>query len=116
MSLIRRATKTAAVLRSVITTGKRQNPSAHLSGLKCTQLYPADVSRLGQLVQLGGGEGGLESLVNIFETIMIGNHDIRPGDILVVDTVRYVIRGAAQWDYPIGANYFMQLTVEKILQ
>lgn len=112
MSLKRRCIKPASVLRAAIIGGKRQTPSAHLSGLKCTQLYPADVSRLGQLVQLGQ----LESLVNAYETFLIGNHDIRPGDILVVDDVRYVIRGAAQWDYPAGSDYFMHLTVEKILQ
>jgi len=117
-SLARRANKDAAVLRAELAAGKRQSPSAHLSGLKCTKLYPADASRLGQLIHSGqaGGEALLSGIHNLFESIMVGNHDIRPGDILVVDSQRYVIRGAAQWDYPSEGAYFMHLTVEKILQ
>ena len=111
-SLTRRATKSASTKRAVVASGKRQNPTAHLTGLACTNLWPADISRLGQLVEAGL----LESLVNIYETILVGNHDIKPGDLLVVDSVEYVIRGAAQWDYPTGTSYFTHLTVERILQ
>lgn len=112
MTLLQRATKSATIKRASVASGKRQSPTTHLSGLKCTNLWPADSGRLGQLVEVGL----IESLVNVFETIMVGNHDIRPGDILVVDTVEYVIRGAAQWEYPRSTDYFTHLTVEKVLQ
>lgn len=109
---MKRAVKTASTKRATVTAGKRQNPSTNLTGLSCTNLWPADVSRLGQLVEVGL----LESLVNVYETILVGNHDVKPGDLLVVDSVEYIIRGAAPWDYPTGTDYFTHLTVERILQ
>lgn len=117
MSVRIRANNTASTKRAVVASGKRQNPTTNLTGLKHTNLWPADPSRLGSLVEAGV----LQGIVNIFETIVVGNHDIRPGDILVtaastgVET-EYVIRGASAWDYPTGAGYFSHLTMEKVLQ
>lgn len=112
MSLTLRATKSASTKRAEVASGRRQNPTTYLTGLLCTNLWPADAGRMAQLVELGM----IQSLVNVYETIMTGNQDIRPGDLLVVDSTEYVIRGAAQWDYPAGDNYYTHLTVEKVLQ
>lgn len=112
MSLKRRCTNTVSTKRATVSGGKRQNPTTYLSGLKCTNLFQADAGRAGALVE----QGLIESLVNAFETFVLGNHDIRPGDLLIVSSTEYVIRGAAAWDYPGGTDYFMHLTVEKILQ
>lgn len=111
-SLTQRATNDASTKRATVTAGKRQNPTTNLTGLKCTNLWPADVSRLGQLIETGI----LESIVNVYETILVGNPDIRTGDLLVVGSAEYVIRGVAPWDYPTGNAYFTRLTVEKVLQ
>jgi hypothetical protein len=112
MSLASRCVNTVSTKRAVVASGKRQNPTANLTGLKCTNLYPADSGRAGALV----AQGVLQSIVNAYETILLGNHDIRPGDLLVVESVEYVIHGAAPWQFPSSVGYFMQLTVEKILQ
>ena len=112
MSLKRRCTQVASTKRALIAGGKRQNPTTHLTGLACTNLYPADASRAGALV----AEGLIQSVVNVYETVLLGNHDILPGDLLIVGGAEYVIRGAAAWQFPRGGGYYMQLTVEKILQ
>lgn len=112
MSLKRRCTVVASTKRATIAGGKRQNPTSNLTGLFCTNLYPADVGRAGALV----AEGLIQSVVNVFETILLGNHDIVPGDLLIIGSDEYVIRGAARWQFPRGGGYHMQLTVEKILQ
>lgn len=112
MSLKRRCNQDASTKRATIAGGKRQNPTTHLTGLKCTNLYPADAGRAGALVE----QGLIQSLVNVYETILLGNVDILPGDLLVVGSDEYVIRAAAAWQFPKGGGYHMQLTVEKILQ
>lgn len=112
MSLKRRCVQVASTKRALIAGGKRQNPTTHLTGLACTNLYPADASRAGALV----AEGLIQSVVNVYETVLLGNHDILPGDLLIVGSAEYVIRGAATWQFPRGGGYHMHLTVEKILQ
>ena len=65
----------------------------------------------------GVGAAGVDwSLVNVCKTFLLDNVDILPGDLLVVSSVEYVIRAAAAWQFPQGSGYYMQLTVEKILQ
>ena len=112
MSLARRCVNTVSTKRAVVASGKRQNPTTNLAGLKCTNLYPADSGRAGALV----AQGLIQSIVNVYETTLLGNHDIRPGDLLVLGSVEYLIHGAAAWQFPGGTTYFMYLTVEKILQ
>lgn len=112
MSLARRCTQAASTKRALIVAGKRQAPATHLTGLLCAPLYPADASRLGQLVELGV----IESIVNVYETFVLGNQDIVPGDLLTTGGIDYVIRGAAAWSRPGTAGHFMHLTVERILQ
>lgn len=112
MSLQSRMVKAGMILRAKVASGKRQNPATHLVGLKCTNLFPADSARAGALVE----QGILQALTNVYETFLQGNHDIRPGDVLVVDGAQYTVAAVAPWQKPNSAEYFMHLTVEKILQ
>lgn len=117
MSLQSRMTGVATILRGKVTAGKRQAPTTHLAGLKCTQLFPAgtgqgDPGRLGVLVE----QGLLQSLANVYEVFVQGSHDIKPGDVLSVNAGQYTVAAAAPWQRPNSAEYFMHLTVEKILQ
>lgn len=112
MTLKARCIQTASTKRATVTAGKRQNPTPYLSGLKCTLLYAADGGRSGALVQ----QGIIESLVNVYESFVLGAYDILPGDLLIIGSAEYVIRAAATWQKPSGGEYYMHLTVEKILQ
>lgn len=112
MSLQTRMTVEATILRAKVTAGKRQPPVTHLVGLKCTRLFPADVGRMGALVE----QGLLQSLSNVYETFLQGGYDIKAGDVLSVNGGQYTVAAVAPWSKPNSDEYFMHLTVEKILQ
>lgn len=112
MSLQTRLTLEATILRGSIVAGKRQAPMTHLVGLKCTQLYPADGGRVGALIE----QGLLHSLANAYEAFLGGMHDIKSGDVLRVNGESYTVAAPAPWKKPNSDEYFMHLTVEKILQ
>lgn len=113
MSLRLRAVKTATTYRPTVVAGKR-TPStapAHLSDLSCTPLVAADVGRLGALVEAQV----IQSVLNVYETVVLGaGLDIIAGDLLEVDSVRYVVRAVASWVRPVDAC--THVTVERILQ
>lgn len=115
MSLASRAVHTATILRTEVIDGMSGDPTTHLTKLKCTNLFPASSSGqgiAGELVE----QGVIKSITHIYETALLGNHDIRPGDVLRVSGQSYTIHAAAAWQAPGGDGYFMYLTVEKTLQ
>jgi hypothetical protein len=112
MSLKRRCIHPASTKRAVIVGGRRENPTEHLTRLRCTRLFPADSGRAGALVE----RDVIQSIVNVKEVVVMGNHDILPGDRLVYGAEEFVIHGAAPWQRPTCGTYFMYLTIEKILQ
>lgn len=112
MSLQSLMVNEATILRGTVAAGKRQIPTTHMVGLKCTNLFAADGGRVGALVE----QGLLQSLANVYETFVQGNHDIKAGDVLMVAGIQYTVRDPAIWQKPNSGEYFMHLTVEKILQ
>lgn len=107
------ATKTATVKRSTITGGMVGAPAQVLTDVLCTPLLPADPRRVNEL-QIHPRADGIHL---IYETYAVGTPAIRHGDVLVVDSVDYAIRGVAVWpaaDFG-GISSCTHLTVEKAL-
>lgn len=102
------ATKTATVKRSTITGGKVGTPAQVLTGVLCTPLLPADPRRVNEM-QLHPRADGIHL---IYETYAVGTPAIRHGDVLVVDSVEYAVRGVAVWP-ATGYSSCTHLTVEK---
>lgn len=90
--------------------GKRGEPTAHLTSedLRCTPLDPADPGGKGALVE----RLILESKVQLLETFVAGELDIRRGDVLVVGGVDYPIKAAGRWTW--GDSQFRYLIVEDL--
>ncbi len=104
------ATATCTVKRTAIASGKRDPATATtvLSGLACTPPTAADVSELGAYVQ----EGAIQSVNQVMETVVVGVHDIRPNDWVIIGGVPCVVIAAGQWQQA-GATH---CTMERILQ
>jgi hypothetical protein len=110
MSLKPLATATASTKRAQIASGKRGDPVTLLVRLECTPLYPADPGQVNNLLQ----RLKLETPYNLYETFVMGAHDIQNGDTFVVDGNEYVVRAAATWE-PSATSAYMHLTVEAAL-
>lgn len=104
------ATATIAIRRAALATGKRDPATATtvLSGLMCTPLSAADVNRLGALIQ----NGLIQSVSQIFETVIIGVHDVQVNDLAVVGDATYLVVAVAAWP-TIAATH---VTLERVLQ
>lgn len=105
MSLRKQAVLTASTMRASMASGKRGAPTTHLSGLSCTPLQPVQPEVVLRL--------RLDTPNTVLTSYVIGHHDIRGGDVLVVDGEQYTIRSAAPWPSPGGGlpNY-TELVVE----
>ncbi|MEY4075385.1 MAG: hypothetical protein RJA29_2742 [Pseudomonadota bacterium] len=107
MTLRRFATVTADVLRATLTNGKRGAATTHLSMLQATPLQPANPELLLRME--------LRTPHQVFETYVVGHHDIVTGDMLSIAGVTYPIRGVAKWEPPGRAiGEFMHLVVEDV--
>jgi hypothetical protein len=103
------ATTSATTKRSTVSAGKKGAPSAYLSGLTCTPPTPCDPMRAGALLQ----RLKLDTPYQLFDTVVTGQPDIVPGDILVITPREFVVRAAGKWGPP--GTLFTYLTVEEIL-
>lgn len=104
------ATSTCTILRAALANGERDPATATpvLSGLDCTPVSAADVSNLGALRQ----EGLIQSVSQVFETVVITTAEIRVSDLATVDDVAYIVVAAAAWP-TMGATH---VTLERVLQ
>jgi len=107
MSLSTMATEIVAIKRATMSAGKRGAPSAHLSGLSAVPLQPASPELVLRLQ--------LNTPYQVYVTYLVGQHDIRPGDVLVLGGADYPIRGASRWTAPTGTiSDYMEIVVEEI--
>ncbi len=107
MSLAMMATATASTNRAAVVNGKRGLPQAFLSNFACTPLTPAGAETMQRLK--------LETLYQVFTTILPAWLDIVESDLLTVGSVDYVVRNVDKWSLPVTNEQFMQLTVEQLL-
>lgn len=105
----RLATEICSTRRSLTVSGKRGQPQPFLHDLACTPLAPADSGRAGQLLQ----RLKLETTHQLLDTVIVGTHDVAPGDVLVVAGQEYVIRAAGRW--ATRRVEFMHVTVEDVV-
>ena len=89
MSLTDLATVSCSTKRASISAGKRGAPTANLTGLLCTPLDPVDAEI--------AARAGLATPVEVWQTFIEGDNDIKNGDLLTVASTDYPIRAA--WDY-----------------
>ncbi len=106
-SFARLAVVTASTKRPpVISGGKRGAPAAYLTQLRCLPLDTAEQQRVRALaVRLGLA---LDAPLDILQTMIDGNKDVKEGDVLVVGTTEYPIRGVDDW-YWRGSKYLVLL-------
>lgn len=104
------ATATITIRRAALTTGKRDPATATqtLAGVACTPFSAADTGRLGALQQ----NGLIQSISEVYETVIIGLYDIRVNDVATHEGVDYLVVATASW--PTVAA--MHVTMERVLQ
>lgn len=105
MTLRKQATLTASTLRASMAGGKRGAPTSNLSGLSCTPLQPVQPEVVLRL--------RLDTPNTVLSTYVVGHHDIRGGDLLVVGGAQYTVRSVAPWPSPgAGLPNFTELVLE----
>lgn len=108
MSWVYLCTQTATVGRSAIVGGKVGAPATVLTGLKCTQAFPADPQRLNELHIHPRADG----VYSLFEVYVEGLPAIQHGDVFTLDGVAYAVRGVAKWS-STSIQSGTHLTVER---
>lgn len=103
-SFSRMANVTAATKRppALDANGQRGEPASNIASLSCTPLDPADGEQARDLaIRLSRV---LESPIQILQTFVDASLDIVEGDVLVVSSREYPIRGVNNWSWR-GARY-----------
>lgn len=101
----RLASVTASTKRSpAMVGGKRGDPVVKIASLRCTPLDPVSAE-----LSL---RPGTNAPVEVLQTYVHGDLDIREGDILVVDEREYQIRACEEWQWRRSA--FRRLIVEEV--
>lgn len=105
IAMTRVATQTASTWRIQTdpVSGRRGESALYLSDLRCTPLDPVDPETRARLV--------LDTPHELRVTYVVGTHDIKKGDVLVVDRLEYPIAVVADWS---DRNPFMMLVVERL--
>lgn len=110
-SFARLAVVTASTKRPpAISGGKRGAPTTHLTSVMCLPLDTAEQQRVRELAARLGV--ALDAPLDILQTTVDGNHDIKEGDILVVSGVEYPIRAIDDW-YWRGSKFLAVLVEAK---
>lgn len=107
MSLTTMATATASTKRALVVSGKRGLPTAYLNNIACTPLTPAATDLMQRLK--------LETLAQVYSTIIPGSYDIVAGDVLTLASQDYDVRDVSPWTMPVSNEQFMALVVEKVV-
>jgi hypothetical protein len=92
----------ASTKRKGLTTGF----TANLSGLNCTPLAPIDPETRLRLQ--------LNTPHTLWETYLEGDHDIKEGDKLVIDSVEFPIKTIAPWTWPPENYVYLRVIVEDL--
>lgn len=107
------ATKTLDVKRPpAMSGGKRGQPVAvdGLAALPCLPLAPVQPARAQELI----ARWKFPAAVVLLETWVAGKHDIRHGDVVVLDGGEYPVRAVAAWTAFGGAGEHTHLVVEDV--
>lgn len=100
------ATVTASTKRNpAISDGKRGEPVTQVTSLTCTPLDPVQPEI--------AFRQGLENPFELLETFVDADLDIKPGDILVVESREYSIKAVAEWGWKRGESEYLHLTLEE---
>lgn len=104
------ATESCEIRRTTLANGERDPSAATViaTGLGCTPLSSADVRSLGALQQ----NGLIQSVSQVFETVLVSLADVQVNDIAVIDDVTYLVVAVAVWP-TMSAQH---LTLERVLQ
>lgn len=104
------ATEECSIRRASVANGERDPADAAqiLADLACTPFSAADTGRLGALQQ----NGLIQSISEVYETVIIGLYDIRVNDVAMHEGVDYLVVATASW--PTVAA--MHVTMERVLQ
>lgn len=112
-SFNRMAVVTASTKRPpALSGGKRGAPAAYLTGVRCLPLDTAEQ----QMVRTYAARSGqaLDTPLDMLQTMVDGNQDVKEGDILVVSGDEYPIRNINDW-YWRGSK-FLHLLLERLDQ
>jgi hypothetical protein len=108
-SFARLATVTASTKRSPdVANNKIGAPATNLTGISCTPLDPADPGLQSELQQ----RLALDTPLELLQTFVDADLDIKEGDTLVVGSAEYPIRAVAEWTWK-GSEY-LRLLVEQL--
>ena len=102
----------ASTKRASMVSGKRSAPVEYLASIMIMPLDPIGMAESRDRLQ----RMGLESPIDLYQTVTSGDHDVIKGDILVVSDVDYPIRDIEPWSAElgtVGADY-LRLIVEKV--
>lgn len=104
------ATSTCTIRRAALANGERDPSAATViaTGLGCTPPSSADVRSLGALQQ----NGLIQSISQVFETVIVSLADVQVNDIAVIDDVTHLVVAVAAWP-TMGA---LHVTLERVLQ
>lgn len=107
MTLRAQATLTASTTRASMASGKRGAAAVNLTGLSCTPLQPVQPEVVLRF--------RLNTPNTVFVSYVIGHHDIRSGDGLIVGGQEYTVRSVAPWHSPNGTTPdHTELIVEEV--
>lgn len=107
-SFARLLNATASTKRATVdsTTGRRAAPSAYLSDVTCTQLYPVDSEIRQRLVLQGPHE--------LHQVFVDGAVDVREGDVWVQNSAEYPVRSVADWPWRGNSTAYKQIVIEEL--
>lgn len=105
MTMTALATISCSTKRGSITSGKQGAAVANLTGLLCTPLDPVNA----EIAE----RAGLATPIEVYQTFIEGDLDIKNGDLLTVASVDYPIR--ASWDYTVWNGLSTEETIWKWL-
>ena len=92
MSILRQFTYTADVKRSSFVSGKKDSSVAALifDNVQCSPAYPVSAGSLTL-------EATIKSVVGIYDLYLVGELDVRQGDIVETDGKRYTVKSVGLW-------------------
>lgn len=92
MSILRQCTYTADVKRSSFVSGKKDSSVAALifNDVRCSPAYPVSAGSLTL-------EATIKSVVGMYDLYLVGELDVRQGDIIETDGKKYTVKSVGLW-------------------
>lgn len=99
----RLATRTCSVRRSTMTSGVGQTPASVITGLLTTPIDPVSSETQRRL--------NLNSGYEMYECFCDSEQDIRKGDVLIENSVSYIVHAAEKWEW--RGDEYVKIVLEK---